>query len=182
MSELERDQDLLREMTPRIATRLIADVKSDLADESSKRSCDSILKIAGGLSEKQSELAASTLDSLLAKTRTGEIKIESLRPILEQWLQFNSGKPHFKADYTNLDGAVSPWKKALLSVRLLCNDSDAIATARAWTLERKLDGELRKQMFQAVVKMQPNVASDALSQLIEDLRQNSKVDVAFRDA
>ncbi|MCY2979037.1 MAG: dehydrogenase [Planctomycetota bacterium] len=182
LSELERDQDLLREMSPRIATRLIADVRSDLTDESSQRACSSILKIAGGLSEKHSDLAASTIESLLAKARTGEIKIESLRPILEQWLLSHEAKPHFKADYTNRDGAVSPWKKALLSVRLLCADADAIATARAWALERKLDGALRKQMFQAVVKIQPDVASEALIQLIKDLSQNSKIDVPYRDA
>ena len=70
----------------------------------------------------------------------------------------------------------------MLSVRLLCAEADAIKTARSIVLETKLDGAIRKQMLQAVVQIQPMVASEALLQLLSNMKSNQSIDIAYRDA
>ncbi len=182
LNGLERGDDLLRDMAPRIASRLISDVKPTVADEPSKRAVDSVLELASGLSDKQANQAAAVLESLLVKARTGEIKNEALKPMLKQWLASNASKKPFNAFGDVALEALSSWQKAMLSVRLLCADAEAIETARKMVLERKLDGGIRKQMLQAVVQIQPKVASEALAQLLEDLKADRTIDGGYRDA
>ena len=175
-------EDLLRDMAPRIASRLVSEVKPTIADQPSKRAVDSVLQLASGLSEKQPNLSAAVLESLLAKTRTGEIKNEALSPVLKQWLASNAEKNSFHAiGETSLESMTS-LQKAILSVRLLCANPEAIETARKIVLTTRVDGALRKQMLQAVIPIQPKVASEALHQLLEDLKSQRTVDVGYADA
>jgi len=178
---LDLGDDLLRDMAPRIASRLISDVKPTVADEPSKRAVASVLELAGGLSDKHANQAAAVLESLLSKTRTGEIKSDALSPILKPWLVSNSPKEPFSAFAIVALESLTAWQKAMLSVRLLCEDKDAIEIARKMVLERKLDGAIRKQMLQAVVAIQPKVASEALTQMLDDLKANRPIDESYRD-
>lgn len=178
---LDLGDDLLRDMAPRIASRLISDVKPTVADEPSKRAVASVLELASGLSDKQANQAAAVLESLLVKTRTGEIKNDAIRPILKQWLASNAPRKPFNAFGNVALESLTSWQKAMLSVRLLCADKEAIEIARKMVLERKLDGAIRKQMLQAVVPIQPKVASEALIQLLEDLKAMRPIDESYRD-
>ena len=85
----KRDQDLLRDMAPRIAARLIADVRSDMNDEPSNRAVNSVLRLASGLSRTNQDLASAVIENLLVKTRSGEIKADAVRPWLTKWLSAN---------------------------------------------------------------------------------------------
>ena len=182
LQNIDDREDLLRDMAPRIASRLVSEVKPTIADEPSKRAVDSVLQLASGLSEKQPNLSAAVLESLLAKTRTGEIKSDALSQVLKQWLASNAAKGPFLAiGETSLESLTS-LQKAIISVRLLCANPDAIETARKIVLTSKIDGALRKQMLQAVIPIQPKVASEALLQLLDDLKSQRTVDVGYRDA
>ncbi len=86
----KRDQDLLREMAPRIAARLIADVRSDMNDQPSNRAVNSVLRLASGLSRTNQDLASAVIENLLVKTRSGEIKADAVRPWLTKWLSASS--------------------------------------------------------------------------------------------
>ena len=179
---VDEEKDLLRELAPRIASRLVSEVKPSVADETSQRAVGSILKLAGGLCEKQPDLSAAVLESLLVKARTGEIKNEALKPVLKQWLDSNAANSPFVPIGNAAIHSLSLWQKALLSVRLLCADAQSIATAREIVLNPKLDGAIRKQMLQAVVQVQPKVASEALLQLLEELKADRTIDGNYRDA
>jgi len=179
---VDENKDLLRELAPRIASRLVSEVKSSIGDETSQRAVGSILKLAGGLCEKQPDLSAAVLESLLVKARTGEIKNEALKPVLKQWLDSNAANSPFVPIGNAAISSLSLWQKALLSVRLLCADAQSIATAREIVLNPKLDGAIRKQMLQAVVQVQPKVASEALLQLLEELKADRPIDGNYRDA
>lgn len=181
LSETGRADDLLRDMAPRIASRLAAELKPTIADEASKSAIASILKLAGGLSDKHAELASAVLETVLSKARNGEIKLEAISPVLKQWIASNATKVNFKPETTLAASSQSSWQKAILSVRLLCADATALATARDWTLDRKLNGALRKQMFQAMLLVQPSIAGEALVPLLEDLRTDQPLDAGFRD-
>ncbi len=181
LQRLDLAEDLLRDMAPRIAARLVSEVKPTMADEPSKRAVNTVLQLASGLGERHPNQAASVLESLLTKARTGEIKNEVLRPILKQWIDSKAITPTDKpSDRVALE-SLSAWQKAMISVRLLCADSDAIETARKIVLSPKLDGTLRRQMLQAVVQVQPKVASEALMQLLDDLKANRPIESSYRD-
>ncbi len=178
---VDREGDLLREMSPRIASRLIADAKPNLEDEISKRSVDSVLQLASGLSDKHSNLSAEVLESLLSKIRSGEIKTIAISPILKQWLADNAARKRFsRIEALPLD-SLSSWQKAILSARLLCGDKEATESARRIVLSASFNGSLRKQMLQAVVQTEPKVASEALLQLLDDLKANRSIDSGYRD-
>ena len=179
---VDEKRDLVLELAPRIASRLVSEVKSSIADETSQRAVGSVLKLAGGLCEKQPDLSAAVLESLLVKARTGEIKNEALKPVLKQWLDSNAANTPFVPISNAAINSLSLWQKALLSVRLLCADAQSIATAREIVLAPKLDGAVRKQMLQAVVQVQPKVASEALVQLLEELKADRPIDGNYRDA
>ena len=179
---LDLADDLLRDMAPRIAARLVSEVKPTMTDDPSKRAVSTVLQLSSGLSQRYSEVSAAVLESLLAKVRTGEIKNEAIRPVLSQWLALNSDKKPFIASAYDPTASLSSFQKAMLSVRLLCAEADAIKTARSIVLETKLDGAIRKQMLQAVVQMQPMVASEALLQLLSNMKSNQSIDIAYRDA
>ncbi len=182
LQNIDDREDLLRDMAPRIASRLVSEVKPTIADEPSKRAVDSVLQLASGLSEKQPNLSAAVLESLLAKARTGEIKNDALSKVLKKWLASNATKGPFLAiGETSLESLTS-LQKAILSVRLLCANPDAIETARKIVLTAQIDGALRKQMLQAVIPIQPKVASEALLQLLDDLKSQRNVDVGYSDA
>ena len=174
--------DLLRDMAPRIAARLISDVNSNMDNEPSKRAVSSVLELASGLSDSHPSISASVLESLLAKARNNEIKPESLSPVLKAWVQSNASKKSFVDAMAIQPQNLSAWQKAMLSVRSLYADPSAIATARELALDRKLDGEVRKQMLMASVSVQPKIASEALTQLLEDLKKDVQVHVGYRDA
>ncbi len=179
---LDRKDDLLRDMAPRIASRLVSEVKPTMVDEPSQRSVASILQLAGGLCEKQPDLSAAVLESLLVKARTGEIKTDALRPVMMQWLDKNASRSPFGAIGTAALSSLSLWQKAVLSVRLICVDAESIAIAREIVLAPKLDGGIRKQMLQAVVQVQPKIASEALVQVLEELKADRPIDGNYRDA
>ena len=182
LSNVSRDQDLLRDMAPRIAARWMSEIKSTINDEPSKLAIGSILKLASGLSERRADLAASVLETVLSKTRTGEIKADAINPIMKQWIAENGAKSQFKTDSKLAASAHSAWQRGILSVRLLGAEPEAIATARQWALDSQLDANLRKQMFQAVVQIQPKVAAEALVQLLDDLQKNPNIEAGFRDS
>ena len=178
---LDRKDDLLRDMAPRIASRLIAEVKPTVADESSLRAVSSVLKIASGLSERYPERSAEALESLLAKVRSGEIKSVAIGPILKQWLESHSAKTPFSPIGNVPLESLSSWQKAILSIRLLCGDDAAAETAKQIVLAPQLNGALRKQMLQSVVQIRPRVASEALVQLLDDLKAGRPVENSYRD-
>jgi putative membrane-bound dehydrogenase-like protein len=182
LKAVDQQEDLLRELAPRIASRLVSEVKPSMTDEPSQRAVGSILQLASGLSERQPELSAGVLESLLIKARTGEIKSEALRPALMKWLDSNTTKLPFGPIGNTALSSLTLWQKALLSVRLLCADSQSIAIAREIVLAPKLDGAIRKQMLQAVVQIQPGIASEALQQLLEELKTDRPIDSSYRDA
>ena len=182
LHNVDESENLLREIAPRVALRLVSEAKPTIADEISKRAVDSVLQLAGGLSEKQPNLSAAVLESLLAKARTGEIKNDALRPMLKQWLDSNATKKSFGPIGNTLLGKLTPLQKAIISVRLLCANPEAIEIARKIVLSTELDSALRKQMLQAVVSMQPKVASEAMRQLLDELKAARPVDVGYGDA
>jgi putative membrane-bound dehydrogenase-like protein len=177
----DRQVDLLRDMVPRIASKLVSDVKPNLEDEPSKLAIRTILTLVQELAPKHSELAAASLESILAKSRNGEIKSDAISPILKGWLAENQSQRQFQSEGNLNSKDLNAWQKGLLSVRLLCKDSDAITVAREWVLDRKLDGRVRQQMFQAVIQVQPKIAAEALLQLIDDLKKDVSVDAGYRD-
>lgn len=178
---LDLADDLLRDMAPRIAARLVSEVKPAMADDPSKLAVNTVLQLASSLSERHPNQSASILESLLTKARTGEIKNEALSPILKQWIISKAITPTYKPSDSVALGSLSAWQKALISVRLLCADADAIETARRIVLSPKQDGTVRRQMLQAVVQVQPKVASEALMQLLDDLKANRSVESSYRD-
>ena len=179
---VDQKEDLLRDLAPRIASRLISEVKPSMADEPSQRAVESILQLASGLCEKQPDLAAAVLESLLVKARTGEIKTKALSSVAKQWLDSNASRSSFGPIGSSSLSSLTLWPKSLLSMRVLCADSQAIAIAREIVLTSKLDGALRKQMLQAVVQNQPGIASEALLQLLEELKTDRPIDGGYRDA
>ena len=182
LQNVDEREDLLRDMAPRIASRLVSEVKPTIADEPSQRAVNSVLRLASGLSEKQPNLSAAVLESILAKARTGEIKNDALSTILMKWLASNAAKGPFLAIGETSLASLTSLQKAIISVRLLCANPDAIETARKIVLTSQIDGALRKQMLQAVIPIQPKVASEALLQLLDDLKSQRNVDVGYSDA
>jgi len=178
----KRDQDLLREMAPRIASRLVADVRSDMSDEPSNRAVNSVLRLASGLSQSHEDLAAAVIETILAKTRSGEIKAEAIRPWLIKWVSSNpTDRSNISKDNNLAADKQSTWQKSMLAVRLLCGEPGAIETARTWALDQSLDAGLRKQMLQAVVQMKPSIASETLLQTLSVLKEGKPCDPGFRD-
>ncbi len=178
---LDRKEDLLRDLSPRIASRLVAEVKPGVENEPSKKAVGTVLQLASGLSETYPDQSAEVLEALLVKARSGEIKAAAISPILKKWIADNAAKKAFAPIGDVPLESLTAWQKGILSVRLLCGDAAATGIARNIVLRPTLNGALRKQMLQAVVQVEPKVASEALIQLLDELKANRPIDNNYRD-
>ena len=156
---------LLTELAPRIATRLLAEVKPDLSASDDAKTLQSVLEIAAALADNRSKSADSVLQAVLAKLRTGEIRPAAAAPVLRRWAGGSA------------DDDLVRWQ-----LRAFADDS----TAHAWLAVKLLDSNLlfaqRADLLATVAVTHPAAIGAAVEQWLGDLESGRAVDDAWRDA
>jgi putative heme-binding domain-containing protein len=156
---------LLVAMAPRIATRLLADVKPDLSAPSDAATLASVLAIADSLAGRNGQAEGEVLRSVLAKLRTGEIRAASARESLNKWLS----KTKSTGDYR-------------VQLSAFAGDASAIGQVAATLVDRGRPAEQRREALETIAITNPSSMQAAVSQWIADLEENAKVDDGWRDA
>lgn len=152
----------LVEMAPRIATRLLADVKPDLSGTNDSQTLGSVLGIAASLGGDSS---GDVLRSVATKLRTGEIRPAAARPLLRRWLQTAAG-----------DDSVT-WQ-----LRSFAGDESAHMKLREMLVDTELPVPVRREVLDSVSVTHPAAIGGAVQQWLEDVEKNRRVDNDWRDA
>jgi len=153
---------LLVGMAPRIATRLLAEIKPDLSGSNDSQTLGSVLGIAASLGGDRS---GGVLRTVAAKLRTGEIRPAAARPLLRRWLQTASG-----------DDPVT-WQ-----LRSFAGDESAHMKLREMLLDTELPVAVRREVLDSVSVTHPAAIGGAVRQWLEDVEQNRRVDNDWRDS
>lgn len=156
---------LLVGMAPRIATRLLADVKPDLSAPSDAATLASVLAIADSLAGRNGPAEGEVLRSVLAKLRTGEIRVAAAKESLNKWLSKTKSTGDYRAQLSAFAG-----------------DASAIDQVAATLIDRGRPAEQRREALETIAITKPSSMQAAVSQWIADLEENAKVDDGWRDA
>lgn len=156
---------LLIGMTPRIVTRLLADVKPDLSSATDKETFESVLSIAESLSGRNRTAEEDVLRSVLAKLRTGEIRAAAAQGALNKWLSKNQSD-----------------SDAALQLAAFAGDSSAIDRVAAMLTDRKRNPDQRRDALETVSMVSPKSLQAAAEQLANDLAEDTAVNDGWRDA
>lgn len=156
---------LLVGMAPRIATRLLADVKPDLSGPNDTATLASVLAIADSLASRNGPAEGEVLRSVLAKLRTGEIRAVAAKKSLNKWL----GKTKSAGDYRS-------------QLAAFAGDGSAIEQVVAILIDRSRNADQRREALETIAITDPPSMQAAVSQWIADLQENKEVDDGWRDA
>ncbi len=156
---------LLTDMAPRIATRLLAEVGPDLSGDDDPQTLKSVLGIASGLDAKDPQESDNVLATLLAKLRTGEIRIDAARPLLADWSKSARG-----------DGATR------LQLRAIAGDRDATDRLVAMMLDQDAAPQQRREVLETVSLVSPQSLGEALRVDAERGQKRGKEAALFREA
>ncbi len=156
---------LLPELVPRIATRLLAEVKPDLSGSGDPKTLQSVLEISDSLAGSRSAAANQVLQAVLAKLRTGEIRPAAASPVLRRWASDTTGD-----DLT------------LWQLRAFADEPAAHEQLTARLLDSRLPVAQRQEVLATVAIAQPAAIQVAVEQWLRDLEAGRAVDEAWRDA
>ena len=165
LAEASAEDALLVAMAPRIATRLLADVKSDLSAPSDAATLNSVLAIADSLSARNGRAEGEVLRSVLAKLRTGEIRAAAAKAALNNWL----GKTKSTGDYR-------------VQIAAFAGDASATGQVAAMLIDRRRSADQRRDALETIAITNPASMQAAVSQWITDLDDKARVDDGWRDA
>ena len=165
LADASAEDALLVAMAPRIATRLLADVKSDLSAPSDAATLDSVLAIADSLAARNGAAEGEVLRSVLAKLRTGEIRAVAAKESLTKWL----GKTESTGDYR-------------MQIAAFAGDASALDQVAAMLIDRGRSPDQRRDALETIAMTNPSAMQAAVSQWITDLTDKGKVDDGWRDA
>ncbi|TVP95501.1 MAG: dehydrogenase [Planctomycetaceae bacterium] len=166
----------LRELVPRIATRLLADVRSDLSRPEDSETLASLLRIADSLaagprSETPADQPAAdhpgsaVLKAVLTKLQTGEIRPAAARPTLAAWA-----------------GATRDNSLAAAQLRALAGDPAAIRGVAERLLAKEISPSDRRELLATVSLTAPDQLLPAVDRWANDARALRPVDEGYRDA
>ena len=161
------NQKLLVGIAPRIATRLLAEVKPDLSGDVDRSALASVLAIADSLRDDQAA-ANEVLGSVASKLRTGEIRPAAAAPVLRHWTKTSA-----KA------GRDTP---AALQLRVFAGDSDAADRLVALLIGRDSHLAARRAALETIAVTRPESLRQPVEQWAEDVRRDRRVDDGWRDA
>lgn len=156
---------LLVDMAPRIATRLLAEVKPDLSSPTDVATLASVLAIADSLASRNSAAQGEVLRSVLSKLRTGEIRASAAKESLNKWLD----KTKSTGDYR-------------VQLAAFAGDASAIDQVAATLIDRRRSADQRREALETIAITNPSSMQAAVSQWIADLDENKQVDDGWRDA
>ncbi len=165
LADASAEDALLVAMAPRIATRLLADVKSDLSAPSDAATLTSVLAIADSLAARNGAAEGEVLRSVLAKLRTGEIRAVAAKESLTKWL----GKTESTGDYR-------------MQIAAFAGDASALDQVAAMLIDRGRSPDQRRDALETIAMTNPSAMQAAVSQWITDLTDKGKVDDGWRDA
>lgn len=156
---------LLVDMAPRIATRLLAEVKPDLSSPTDAATLASVLAIADSLASRNGAAQGEVLRSVLSKLRTGEIRASAAKESLNNWL-----------------GNTKSTSQNHVQLAAFAGDAAAIDKVSAMSIDRVLSPDQRREALETLAIMNPTAMRAAVSQWVNDLGRNLKVDDGWRDA
>ncbi len=155
---------LLDAMAPRIATRLLAEVRPDLSGDHDVQTLASVLAIADVVAVGP-DPSDDVLRAVLAKLRTGEIRAAAARPVLLKWLH-----------QARIAGPAR-WQ-----LEAFADDETAQRKVAALLLDPQLPTDRRREALETVAVTTPAALAAAVNQWISDLDANRPVDDGWRDA
>lgn len=155
---------LLAALAPRVATRLLADVKPDLSGENDPRTLRSVLHIADVLAAGDDAESNNVLRAVLAKLKTGEIRRETARETLLAWSQA-----------TDRQDALA------LQLRALAGDVSAAERVAAMMLDQQQPYDLRREALETTSLVGPGSLAAAMRGWVPDAEERGPA-AAWRDA
>ena len=165
LAAASQSDSLLVAMSPRIATRLLADVKPDLTAPNDAATLTSVLAIADSLAGRNGSAEGEVLRSVLAKLRTGEIRAAAAKKSLNDWLLQSKSTGDYR-----------------MQLAAFAGDAAAIQQVAATLLDRGRSADQRREALETIAIVNPLLLQPAVSQWITDLQENTKVDDGWRDA
>ncbi len=173
-ASVDRPDDLLRSMAPRLAAKWIAALPGFLADDASRQRVQSILSVASELAKEYPDVAGALIMPLADRVRNGEIPLSAMEPLyrdlLKQWTKSEGSQ-----------NADNDWGLALLIARVIVKDPNAIKMAEGIILDRQQDAELRRELLLFVSLHPVPTPSDALQQVVKDLIDGKPIDNNYRN-
>jgi len=159
------DEDvLLIEMAARIATRLLDDVKPDLAGQNDRDTLTSTLRIADSLAKRGGNAGNDVLGAVLAKFHSSEIRTTAAAGVLTQWLSTTATTGRYQWQFQALAG-----------------DAEAQQKVGEQLLDRELAIDRRRQMLETAAMTHPSTLLAPLTQWISDMETETAVNDQWRD-
>lgn len=160
-----RRSGLVADLAPRIATRLLAEVRPDLSKPGDQEALQSVLSIADGLAADRPAVAAQVLQAVLAKLQTGEIRAAAAQQVLRRWAAGAAGDE------------LTRWQ-----LRAFADESAAHQRLAAYLLDTQLPIAERQAVLTTVANTQPAAIGAAAEQWLDGLAAGETTDDAWRDA
>lgn len=159
---------LVSALAPRIATRLLAEVKPDLSGAGDRETLRSVLHIADLLAADRSGAANPVLQTVLDKLRTGEIRAAAATAVLRSWAEQSAADE------------LTTWQ-----LRAFAAEAAAHRRLANALLDTQLPVAQRREVLATVAITQPAAISAAAEQWLDALAAGDDADAgddAWRDA
>jgi putative membrane-bound dehydrogenase-like protein len=164
-----RSDSLLLQMAPRLAARILADVRPDLSGLTDEQSLRSALRISSLLHETRPQQAAEILQAIVDKFQTGELRASAAKQVLVDW--------QATAGITSME---------TLQLRGITGDEQAIDKIIQQMNNVALTPAQRIRLLQTLASIPPEsrelALTNALAQWMEDVQQQRDVASPWRDA
>ena len=166
LAQVDADgESLLVEMTPRICSRLLADLAPDLSITGDKAALRTVFQMAANLQSISPDQSQRAIESVLAKLRTGEIRLAAARPQL--------------ALLTALDLGGNP---AAMQIRAYAGNEEATRELTEQVLAREQPVAQRRDLLNTLAQLSSGSLSAAVDQWIGDVAAGRSVEQEWRDA
>jgi putative membrane-bound dehydrogenase-like protein len=156
---------LLAALAPRVATRLLADVKPDLSGENDSRTLRSVLHIADVLATEDADESANVLRAVLAKLKTGEIRPNAARETLLAWSR-----------------ATDSQGPAAIQLRAFAGDPSATDRVTVMMGDEELPFDLRRETLETASLIAPGSLAAAMNRWAGEAVDQRPGAAAWRDA
>jgi len=174
--ENSTDETLLDSLLPRFAAMWTESLPKSNWNQNQRTIIADLFFLSQKLRSKNSNLATSILQPMIKRAINREFARDEIRTVLA-----DLHKPAGNTPWTQLNLS-TPLDQQQLFLGLLVDDRDAVDLAKKVVLDREQSSTVRQSILKYISEDSPEIAHQALLQLLELEAQGSKQDRAWRDS
>ncbi|XZE54541.1 PVC-type heme-binding CxxCH protein [Planctomycetaceae bacterium SH139] len=170
LDAVQDDQQLLVAMAPRIADRLLADIRPELNGKGDAQRLRGVMQLATKLASVSRQPAIEVLERMLSKLRSGELRPAVAGPVLAANKELFSDQQLALADHP-----------AVIQLMMFAAEPRASELATEMVLDRALANKDRLGLLRTLASVRPAALGPAVRQWSDDLQRGTPVDNGWRD-